>query len=162
GKGAEIDETAAERVKNALRAARVYPQLDTDLPQAMPASAEQIAAAVNAAGGGAVFVTPISHLQADMARPRLLLLPYRRLVKADFPLSSFRFRSGGLREKRGVPPGLLDLEGPSLDKASDAEIEAYARERFLALGLLRDSGSGLARVRARLGSLLEKAMGQDT
>jgi hypothetical protein len=162
-KGAEIDETAAERVKNALRAARVYPQLDTDLQQARPASlAEPISAAVNAAGGGAVFVTPVSHLQADMARLELLMLAYRRWVKADFPLSSFRFRSGGLREKRGVPPGLLDLEGPSLDKASDAEIEAYARERFLALGLLRDSGSGLARVRARLGSLLEKAMGQDT
>jgi hypothetical protein len=161
GKGAEIDETAAARVKKALRAARVYPQLDTDLPQAMAASVEQIAAAVNSAEGGAMFVTPVSHLHADMARVELLLLAYRRWVKTDFPLSSFRFRSSGLQEKPGVPPSLRDLEGPSLDKASDSEIEAYARERFFALGLLRDSGSGLARVRARLGTLLEKAVAED-
>ncbi|MEO5740322.1 MAG: hypothetical protein ABIS29_06985 [Vicinamibacterales bacterium] len=156
GKGTEIDSAQVDRVMEGIRTAGVNPWLDRELTQNRSSAREDVLKAVSISAGGAIIVTPVSHLEPETANLELQALAYRRWAKADYPLAMFQFRRQGLRGRGRTPPDIERLQGLDVDKASADELRNYVTTTFGTIARTSDEASGLVAVQQRLEALLRK------
>jgi|JI10StandDraft_1071094.scaffolds.fasta_scaffold71178_2 hypothetical protein len=159
GKGAEMDERAAQRLARAAWRARLHLMPGADGAYTLRSAREQGADGVDdpalmpSLDAAIRLVTPVTRDGADEpGRTRLLALAARRWANPGFPLLNFGFRMRSERQPLPVP-----LRGSLLQPIETPGPEELARQLLDAADPVPDGGAGPDDGRAVLKEMLETA-----